>query len=164
VLAGRVTWVQEWLGGPVAGARLVVLTGVRWRPGPGIWSAGWRGGGGGLVRSVQAEGLGQVILADLPAHPDGRGSAAGRGAQGREPELAIQDGQLYGRQLARPVRAGSALEARRAGGRPAGTVQDRWDRAGRADARHLADGAGCGVRAGLAVRPGSAGARCWPRI
>jgi NADPH:quinone reductase-like Zn-dependent oxidoreductase/thioesterase domain-containing protein/short-subunit dehydrogenase/acyl carrier protein len=123
-LVGRVLgWVQEWLGGAAGGARLVVVTrdavpvvagdGVGGLAGAAVW---------GLVRSVQAENPGRVVLADLP----GAGSVAvpGAGVPGEvfgvlaaaagagEPEVAIRGGQVYGRRLGRlprvlPVPAGS---------------------------------------------------------
>ena len=143
VLAGQVLiGVQEWLAGPVAGARLVVLTRdavparagdrVGGLAGAGVW---------GLVRAVQAENPGRVVLADLPAQcqeagppcpgPEPRegaellAAAAGIG----EPEVAIRDGQLYGRRLVRPARALPGPDSTRPGqeghagvARPAGTV------------------------------------------
>ena len=88
VLAGRVlTWVQEWLAGPAAGARLVVLTRDAVAAGAGDLVGGLAGSGvWGLVRSVQAENPGRVVLADLPRdsvgqtprcswRPGGRGRA-----------------------------------------------------------------------------------------
>ena len=118
VLAGRVlTGVQEWLAGPVAGARLVVLTRDAVPARPGDLVGGLAGAGvWGLVRSVQAENPGRVVLADLPAQypeagllardPDGEGAVLLAAAAGTgEPEVAIRDGQLYGRRLARPARA-----------------------------------------------------------
>jgi hypothetical protein len=108
VLAGQALGVvQEWLAGPAGGARLVVLTRVAVPVRPGEPVGGLAGAGvWGLVRSVQAENPGRVILADLPARdPAGEGPALLAAAAGiGEPELAIRDGQLYGRRLARPAR------------------------------------------------------------
>ena len=135
VLAGRVLgWVQEWLAGPAGGARLVVLTRGAVPAGAGELVSGLAGSGvWGLVRSVQAENPGRVILADLP----GTGSAAEGGAApgdvvpvqvfgvlagavagSGEPEVAVRDGQVFGRRLGRPARglpAGTGEPVRAAG-------------------------------------------------
>ena len=146
VLAGRVlTWVQEWLAGPAAGARLVVLTRDAVPAGPGDLVGGLAGAGvWGLVRSVQAENPGRVVLADLPARdPEGAALLAAAAGTG-EPEMAIRDGQLYGRRLARPARALPAPDGARLGqeevARPAGTVlvTGGTGTLGALTARHLA--------------------------
>ena len=101
--------VQEWLGAEgLAGSRLVVVTrgAVAAVPGEGVFdlagAAVW-----GLVRSVQSEDPGRVVLADLPAGAGGMvgadvlgvlATAVGSG----EPELAVRDGQAFGRRLTRP--------------------------------------------------------------
>jgi NADPH:quinone reductase-like Zn-dependent oxidoreductase/acyl carrier protein len=107
VVGGRVLGVvQEWLAGPAAGARLVVMTqdAVAARPGDRLsglaGAAAW-----GLARSAQAENPDRIILADLP--PAGEAgevfgplaAAAGSG----EPEVAVRDGQVWGRRLGRPA-------------------------------------------------------------
>ena len=61
----------------------------------------------GLVRSAQSEDPGRVVLADLPAGAGGMGGAESSGCWPRllgsgEPELAVRDGQAFGRRLARP--------------------------------------------------------------
>ena len=125
VLAGRVLgWVQEWLAGPAGGARLVIVTqdAVPARPGDRV--GGLAGAGvWGLVRSVQAENPGRVILADLPAwDPAGEGAVLLAAAAGSgEPEVAVRDGQVYGRRLARPA-AGLPV--------PGGTASWRLDAGG----------------------------------
>jgi acyl transferase domain-containing protein/NADPH:quinone reductase-like Zn-dependent oxidoreductase/NAD(P)-dependent dehydrogenase (short-subunit alcohol dehydrogenase family)/acyl carrier protein len=117
VLAGQVLGVvQDWLAGPAGGARLVVLTRGTVPARPGDRVSGLAGAAvWGLVRSVQAENPDRVILADLPA----AGSVAAPGstvpaqafvllaaaAGSGEPEVAVRDGQLYGRRLGRPARA-----------------------------------------------------------
>src|SRR5262249_27044493 len=96
--------------------------------------------------------------------PDGEGPALLAAAAGAgEPEVAIRDGQLYGRRLARPARAVPAPEGTQPGqvARPAGTVLVTGGARGRGARTGPRPGppggAGRGVRAGLPVRPGSAG-------
>jgi candicidin polyketide synthase FscB len=124
-LAGEVlTGVQEWLGGPASGARLVIMTRAAVAARPGDPVSGLAGSGvWGLVRSVQTENPGRIILADLPGPgPAGEAWALLAAAAGTgEPELAIRDGQLYGRRLARPT-AGLPI--------PGGTQPWRLDPAG----------------------------------
>ena len=113
--------VQGWLAEEgLAGSRLVVVTrgAVAAVPGEGVFdlagAAVW-----GLVRSVQSEDPGRVVLADLPAADGVAGAdvlgvlatAVGSG----EPELAVRDGQAYGRRLARPD---AGLLSPPAGGEP----------------------------------------------
>src|SRR6202042_834017 len=56
----------------------------------------------GLVRSVQSEEPGRVVLADLPAGggDDAGGLAAALGWGG--PEVAVRDGKVFGRRRVRP--------------------------------------------------------------
>ena len=103
--------VQEFLAqDALAGARLAVVTrgAVAAGAGEGIadlaGSAVW-----GLVRSVQSENPGRVVLADLPA-AGGTGSAGGAGVlaaalESGEPELAVRGGTVYARRLGRPAGA-----------------------------------------------------------
>jgi hypothetical protein len=59
----------------------------------------------GLVRSAQSENPGRLVLADLPASGDAAMLAAAllAAALGSgEPEVAVRDGQVYGRRLVRP--------------------------------------------------------------
>src|SRR5262249_61666833 len=125
--------------------RLVVLTRGAVPARPGDLAGGLAGAAvWGLVRSVQTENPGRVILADLPARdPAGEGPALLAAAAGTgEPELAIRDGQLHGRRLARPARAVPAPEGTRPGqvARPAGTVlvTGGTGALGALTARHLA--------------------------
>ena len=105
--------MQRFLAADVlADARLVVLTGGAAQVLPGEGVADLAGAAAaGLVRSAQSENPGRLVLADLPAAGAGgaedaglAGLVAGVLASG-EPEVAVRDGVLYGRRLARP-RAG----------------------------------------------------------
>jgi acyl transferase domain-containing protein len=110
--AGRVLGlVQEWLAlGRLSSSRLVIVTcgAVAAAPGEGVadlaGAACW-----GLVRSAQSEEPGRIVLADLPPAAAGDaglaaeaiGALAPRLAPG-EPELAVRDGRVVARRLARP--------------------------------------------------------------
>jgi acyl transferase domain-containing protein/NADPH:quinone reductase-like Zn-dependent oxidoreductase/acyl carrier protein len=103
--------VQEWLTTEQFGAsRLMVVTrgAVAAVPGEGVndlaGAAVW-----GLVRSAQSENPGRLILADLPgttteaanpADPATLGVLAAAAGTG-EPELALREGTVYARRLAR---------------------------------------------------------------
>ena len=106
LVAGQVLGlVQEWLGRRGwRSSRLVVVTrgAVAAEPGEGVadlaGAAVW-----GLVRSVQSENPGRVVLADLPAASTAGGMGLLAGVLGSgEPEVAVRDGAVYGRRLARP--------------------------------------------------------------
>jgi acyl carrier protein len=106
VAVGVLGAVQEWLAGPVAGAQLVVITQDAVAAWPGDRVSGLAGAAAwGLVRSAQAEHPGRIILADLPPASDSAkvfgplATAIGSG----EPEVAIRDGQCWGRRLGRPT-------------------------------------------------------------
>ena len=120
---------QEWLADErLTAARLVVVTrgAVAAVPGEGVadlaGAAVW-----GLVRTVQSENPGQLVLADL-AEPDLPGGTDAAGALAaalgtNEPELAIRNHRAFGRRLTRP--SGGVVPAD--GGQPrrpraAGTV------------------------------------------
>ena len=103
--AGRVLGlVQAWLAEErLAPARLVLVTRGAIATVPGEGAADLAGAAvWGLVRSVQSENPGRVVLADLPVGggPDA-GDLAGAVGSG-EPEVALRDGVAYGRRLARP--------------------------------------------------------------
>ena len=93
--------MQEWLGlEPLRSSRMVVVTvgavdvaaaGVVDLAGAAVQ---------GLVRSAQSENPGRLVLADLPAGGDAAMLAAALGSG--EPEVAVRDGQVYGRRLVRP--------------------------------------------------------------
>jgi acyl transferase domain-containing protein/NADPH:quinone reductase-like Zn-dependent oxidoreductase/acyl carrier protein len=96
--------VQQWLSGGRASSRLVVVTRGAVAASAGEEIADLAGAAvWGLVRSVQAENPGRVVLADLP--PGGTAddpvllAALGLG----EPELSVRNGQVYVRRLARPA-------------------------------------------------------------
>src|ERR1700721_3181860 len=103
---GRVLGVvQEWRGLAELGlARLAVVTrgAVAAVPGEGVadlaGAAVW-----GLVRSAQSENPGRLVLADLPAGGGGGVAVLAAAVGSGEPEVAVRDGQVYGRRLARPV-------------------------------------------------------------
>ncbi|MEU4245688.1 SDR family NAD(P)-dependent oxidoreductase, partial [Actinoplanes sp. NPDC026619] len=88
--------VQAWLAAETLGAtRLIVATrsAVNARPGtdrvdPGA-SAVW-----GLVRSVQSEHPGRLLLADLDDAPASLDTLA-RVARGDEPQIAVRDGAMF---------------------------------------------------------------------
>ena len=117
VACGVLGLVQGWLAEErLAGSRLVVVT-------RGGVAAGEGGPGAadvavaaarGLVRSAQSENPGRLVLADLD--PAAAGAAAGLVAAvaSGEPEVAVRDGVVLARRLARP--AGDVL-AVPAGGR-----------------------------------------------
>ena len=101
--------VQGFLGQDVlGGARLVVVTRGAVAAGPGEGVADLAGAAAwGLVRSVQAENPGRLVLADLPAAGgrDEAGVLAGvlAGVVGAgEPEVLVRDGGVLGRRLGRP--------------------------------------------------------------
>jgi candicidin polyketide synthase FscB len=112
--ARAATWavlgrLREWLSDDRASSRLVVVTrgAVEVSPGEGIadlaGAAVW-----GLVRSVQAENPGRVVLVDLPASGGPPGVTADDpgllgGLSLGEPELAMRDEVVYVRRLTRPV-------------------------------------------------------------
>ena len=86
----------------------------------------------GLVRSAQSEQPGRLVLADLPQGRPGDGVVpsadvgalvASLAAEAAEPEVAVRDGQAYGRRLARPDAGGLA--------RPSGGVPWRLVHNGR---------------------------------
>ena len=96
--------VQAWLADQRLGsARLVLVTAgaVAARPGEGVpdlaGAAVW-----GLVRSAQSENPGRLILADLPPGDDDGAAMLAAALGSGEPELAVRDGQAYGRRLAHP--------------------------------------------------------------
>jgi hypothetical protein len=112
-VAGRVLGlVQGWLAaGELEPARLVVVTrgAVAAGPAEGVvdlaGAAVW-----GLVRSAQSENPGRLVLADVPAGlPAGSGGGAGvagvlaAALAEPEPELAVREGAVFVRRLARPV-------------------------------------------------------------
>ncbi len=102
---GALTAVREWLEDErSAGGRLVVVTrgavdvggeGVSDLAGAAVW---------GLLRAVQVEHPGRVVLVDVDDHeePLGVGAAAGVG----EGQVAVRGGELF---VARLVRAGAGL-------------------------------------------------------
>ena len=59
----------------------------------------------GLVRSAQSEHPGRLVLADLPPGGDDQAGLLAAAVGTGEPELAIRDGQLFARRLARPAGA-----------------------------------------------------------
>jgi acyl transferase domain-containing protein len=95
--------VQQWLSGDRASSRLVVVTrgAVAVSAGDGIadlaGAAVW-----GLVRSVQAENPGRVVLADLPPGGTADDPVLLAALCLEEPELAVRDGAVRVRRLARP--------------------------------------------------------------
>ena len=135
-VTGRVLGLmQEFLAQDVlAGARLAVVTrgAVAAEAGEGAadlaGAAAW-----GLVRSVQTENPGRVVLADLPA-AGGTGSAGGAAVlaaalESGEPELLVRGGGVLGRRLGRP---GGGLAV------PGGGVPWRLDAAERGTLEGLA--------------------------
>ena len=95
--------VQGWLGEERLGSsRLVLVTrgAVAAAPGEGVsdlaGAAVW-----GLVRSAQSENPGRITLVDLPASGPDEGGLLARVAVCGEPEVAVRDGALLGRRLAR---------------------------------------------------------------
>ena len=127
--------LQGWLAGvgpDATGGRLAVVTrgavsavageNVTDLAGAAVW---------GLVRSVQSENPGRLVLADLPpgggdADEDGLLTAALTAAlTADEHELALRDGRVYARRLARPASPTSPTSPTSPGardGRVAGTV------------------------------------------
>jgi acyl transferase domain-containing protein/NADPH:quinone reductase-like Zn-dependent oxidoreductase/acyl carrier protein len=118
-VTGRVlTTVQEWLSAPAedvaSGQRLVVLTrGAVDASGSGVTdvvgSAVW-----GLVRSVQSESPGRVVLVDADAEFNARDGLSAALASG-EPQVASRSGRLYvprlqPADLAVPAGSASAVE------------------------------------------------------
>ena len=107
-VSGALDVVREWLGLDDQGSRLVVLTrGAVGAAGEGVADVG-AAGVWGLLRSVQSEEPGRMVLADLPADGPGLGTgdvrallAAGAGG---EPEIAVRDGMVFGRRLVRASR------------------------------------------------------------
>jgi acyl transferase domain-containing protein len=108
--AGQVVGlVQDFLAaGPLAGTRLAIVTrgAAPVRPGEGV--ADLAGAAvAGLVRSVQSEEPGRLVLADLPAPSAGDDSdltsllAVALGSGQGEPEVALRNATLFGRRLAR---------------------------------------------------------------
>ena len=101
---GRVLGVvQAWLaGGRPAGERLAVVTrgavpaaageGVTDLAGAAVW---------GLIRSAQSENPGRLVLVDLPLGGGDEGLAAALGSG--EPEVAVREGRVFARRLARPA-------------------------------------------------------------
>ncbi|HEY2239896.1 MAG TPA: type I polyketide synthase, partial [Streptosporangiaceae bacterium] len=163
--------IQKWLAEErLASSRLVVVTqqALAVRPGEPVTdlagAAAW-----GLARSAQSENPGRMILADLPA---GEVTAAvlREAAQAGEPELAVREGTLYARRLAR---AGRAAEPGTRPPRETGTVliTGGTGTLGGLVARHLAasgragevilvsrSGPGAPGAAGLAAAVAAAGA------
>jgi NADPH:quinone reductase-like Zn-dependent oxidoreductase/acyl carrier protein len=103
--AGRLLGVvQQWLDEDgLAGSRLLVVTRGAVAAEPGEVVADLAGAAvHGLVRSAQSEHPGRIVLADLPATGGGWDVLlAGLGSA--EPEMAVRDGKLLGRRLARPT-------------------------------------------------------------
>ena len=153
--------VQGWVSGEGFGSSvLVVVTCGAVLPGGD--SGGDRGGAGlavaavqGLVRSVQAEHPGRLVLADVDD-----GAAPGRVVAGAlgcgEPEVAVRGGGVLVRRLARVP---ATAEGPAAGPGPAGTVLVTGGTGGLGGlvARHLAAGGRAG-RVVLASRRGPAAA------
>jgi mycoketide-CoA synthase len=103
-VAGTLDVVQQWLAGQAAaGSRLVVLTRGAVAAGPGESVTDLAGAAvQGLIRSVQAEEPGRIALVDLPASgPDGITELLAAAVRSGEPEVAIRDGIVLGRRLAR---------------------------------------------------------------
>ncbi|QKG19184.1 Type I modular polyketide synthase [Actinomadura verrucosospora] len=99
--------VQEWLRQDrAADSRLIVVTrgAIAARAEEGVAdmaaAAAW-----GLVRSAQSENPGRLLLVDLPDGPvpDDLAGALAAALDSAEPELAIRDGAVLGRRLARPA-------------------------------------------------------------
>ena len=96
--------MQQFLAAAdLADARLVVLTSgaVAVQPGEGVADLA-AAAAYGLVRSAQSENPGRLVLADVPTDSDAAGLLAAALAAG-EPEVAVRDGALYARRLARPA-------------------------------------------------------------
>ena len=160
--AGQVVGlVQDFLAaGPLAGARLAIVTrgAAPVRPGEGV--ADLAGAAvAGLVRSVQSEEPGRLVLADLPAPGAGDDAdltgllAVALGSGPGEPEVALRDGTVFGRRLVRLA----AAPPRPAASRAAGTVlvTGGTGTLGGLTARHLA-ATGRARRVVLASRSGPA--------
>jgi NADPH:quinone reductase-like Zn-dependent oxidoreductase/acyl carrier protein len=94
--------VQQWLAGDRASSRLVVVTrgAVAVSAGEGIADLA-RAAVWGLVRSVQSENPGRIVLADLPAGGTADDPGLLAALSLGEPELAVRDGVVYVRRLAR---------------------------------------------------------------
>src|SRR5207302_1318986 len=93
--------VQEWLAGERPERLVVVTSGavaiqsgepVADLAGAAVW---------GLVRSAQTENPGRLVLADVP-DPGGDAGLLARAVASGEPEVAVRDGNVYARRLARP--------------------------------------------------------------
>ncbi|MFE7777921.1 SDR family NAD(P)-dependent oxidoreductase [Streptomyces sp. NPDC057445] len=122
--------VQEWLAqdGPLADARLAVLTERAVAAGPGESLPGLAGAGlWGLVRSAQTEHPGRFTLVDTDGTDASAGALAGALGTG-EPQLALREGGIRTPALARreeaaPDGAGAA-DAGVAGAESAGSPFD----------------------------------------